>query len=79
MPATLATAMNRVGARLMVIPTELAGDLSFALAALIGVRSRASMLSVPTASAPSADSVISSSSRCGGTPWRARAASTNSV
>jgi len=28
--------MNRVGARLMGIPTGLAGDLSFALAALIG-------------------------------------------
>lgn len=35
--ALRATAMNRVGARLMGIPTELAGDLSFALAALIGV------------------------------------------
>lgn len=34
--ALRATAMNRVGARLMGIPTELAGDLSFALAALIG-------------------------------------------
>ena len=33
-----------------------------------GAGGRASMLSVPTASAPSADSVISSSSRCGGTP-----------
>lgn len=35
--ALRATSMNRVGARLMGIPTELAGDLSFALAALIGV------------------------------------------
>lgn len=35
--ALRATAMNRVGARLMGIPTELSGDLSFALAALIGV------------------------------------------
>ena len=34
--ALRATAINRVGARLMGIPTELAGDLSFALAALIG-------------------------------------------
>jgi len=34
--ALRATAMNRVGARLMGIPTELSGDLSFALAALIG-------------------------------------------
>lgn len=34
--ALRATAMNRVGARLMGIPTELAGELSFALAALIG-------------------------------------------
>jgi len=34
--ALRATAMNRVGARLMGIPTGLAGDLSFALAALIG-------------------------------------------
>ena len=34
--ALRATALNRVGARLMGIPTELAGDLSFALAALIG-------------------------------------------
>ncbi|WP_295855657.1 branched-chain amino acid ABC transporter permease [uncultured Xylophilus sp.] len=34
--ALRATAMNRVGARLMGIPTELAGDLSFALSALIG-------------------------------------------
>lgn len=34
--ALRATAMNRVGARLMGIPTELAGDASFALAALIG-------------------------------------------
>ncbi|MCX7241988.1 MAG: branched-chain amino acid ABC transporter permease [Burkholderiales bacterium] len=34
--ALLATAMNRVGARLMGIPTELSGDLSFALAALVG-------------------------------------------
>lgn len=34
--ALRATAMNRTGARLMGIPTELAGDLSFALAALIG-------------------------------------------
>jgi branched-chain amino acid transport system permease protein len=34
--ALRATAMNRVGARLMGIPTELAGDLSLALAALIG-------------------------------------------
>ena len=34
--ALRATAMNRVGARLMGIPTELAGDMSFALAALIG-------------------------------------------
>ncbi|MEJ8858609.1 branched-chain amino acid ABC transporter permease [Variovorax robiniae] len=34
--ALRATAMNRVGARLMGIPTELAGDVSFALAALIG-------------------------------------------
>lgn len=35
--ALRATAMNRVGARLMGIPTDLSGDLSFALAALIGV------------------------------------------
>jgi branched-chain amino acid transport system permease protein len=34
--ALRATAMNRVGAQLMGIPTGLAGDLSFALAALIG-------------------------------------------
>jgi branched-chain amino acid transport system permease protein len=34
--ALRATAMNRVGARLMGIPTELSGDLSFALAAGIG-------------------------------------------
>jgi branched-chain amino acid transport system permease protein len=34
--ALRATAMNRVGAQLMGIPIELAGDLSFALAALIG-------------------------------------------
>ncbi|MDM0043383.1 branched-chain amino acid ABC transporter permease [Variovorax dokdonensis] len=34
--ALRATAMNRVGARLMGVPTELAGDVSFALAALIG-------------------------------------------
>lgn len=34
--ALRATALNRVGARLMGIPTALAGDLSFALAALIG-------------------------------------------
>lgn len=34
--ALRATAMNRVGARLMGIPTQLAGDLSFGLAALIG-------------------------------------------
>ena len=34
--ALRATAINRVGARLMGIPTELSGDLSFALAALIG-------------------------------------------
>ena len=34
--ALRATAMNRVGARLVGIPTELSGDLSFALAALIG-------------------------------------------
>jgi branched-chain amino acid transport system permease protein len=34
--ALRATAMNRVGARLMGIPTELSGDLSFALASLIG-------------------------------------------
>ncbi|MED5618080.1 branched-chain amino acid ABC transporter permease [Ideonella sp. BN130291] len=34
--ALRATAVNRVGARLMGIPTSLAGDLSFALAALIG-------------------------------------------
>ena len=34
--ALRATAMNRVGARLMGIPTELAGDMSFALAGLIG-------------------------------------------
>jgi branched-chain amino acid transport system permease protein len=34
--ALRATAMNRVGARLMGIPTELSGDVSFALAALIG-------------------------------------------
>ncbi|MEW6695494.1 High-affinity branched-chain amino acid transport system permease protein LivH [Tepidimonas thermarum] len=33
--ALRATAINRVGARLMGIPTELSGDLSFALAALI--------------------------------------------
>ncbi|MFT4099447.1 MAG: branched-chain amino acid ABC transporter permease [Burkholderiaceae bacterium] len=34
--ALRATAINRVGARLMGIPTELSGDLSFALAGLIG-------------------------------------------
>jgi branched-chain amino acid transport system permease protein len=34
--ALRATAINRVGARLMGIPADLAGDLSFALAALIG-------------------------------------------
>ena len=34
--ALRATAMNRVGARLMGIPTGLSGDLSFALAAAIG-------------------------------------------
>lgn len=34
--ALRATAMNRVGARLMGIPTGLSGDLSFALAGLIG-------------------------------------------
>lgn len=34
--ALRATAINRVGARLMGIPTALAGDASFALAALIG-------------------------------------------
>ena len=34
--ALRATALNRVGARLMGIPTELSGDLCFALAALIG-------------------------------------------
>lgn len=34
--ALRATAMNRVGARLMGIPTAMAGDVSFALAALIG-------------------------------------------
>lgn len=34
--ALRATAVNRVGARLMGIPTGLSGDLSFALAALIG-------------------------------------------
>lgn len=34
--ALRATAFNRVGARLMGIPTDLSGDLSFALAALIG-------------------------------------------
>jgi branched-chain amino acid transport system permease protein len=35
--ALRATAMNRVGARLMGIPTDLSGDVSFAFAALIGV------------------------------------------
>ncbi len=34
--ALRATAMNRVGARLMGIPTELSGDLSFALASIVG-------------------------------------------
>jgi len=34
--ALRATAINRVGARLSGIPTELSGDLSFALAAVIG-------------------------------------------
>lgn len=34
--ALRATAINRVGARLMGIPTDLSGDVSFALAALIG-------------------------------------------
>jgi len=34
--ALRATAINRVGARLMGVPTALSGDLSFALAALIG-------------------------------------------
>lgn len=34
--ALRATAINRVGARLMGIPTALSGDVSFALAALIG-------------------------------------------
>ena len=33
--ALRATAMNRVGARLMGIPTELSGDISFAMSALI--------------------------------------------
>jgi len=33
--ALRATAMNRVGARLMGIPTELSGDISFAMAALV--------------------------------------------
>ncbi len=37
--ALRATAINRTGARLMGIPTEMAGDLSFALAALIGATS----------------------------------------
>jgi len=35
--ALRATAINRVGARLMGIPTELAGKISFGLAAFIGV------------------------------------------
>jgi branched-chain amino acid transport system permease protein len=34
--ALRATAINRLGARLMGIPTDLAGDVSFALAAVIG-------------------------------------------
>jgi branched-chain amino acid transport system permease protein len=34
--ALRATAINRVGARLMGIPTELSGDVSFAMAAAIG-------------------------------------------
>ncbi len=34
--ALRATAMNRIGARLMGIPTEFSGDLSFALAAMVG-------------------------------------------
>lgn len=34
--ALRATAINRVGARLMGIPTDLSGDICFALAALIG-------------------------------------------
>lgn len=34
--ALRATAINRVGARLMGIPTDMSGDVSFALAALIG-------------------------------------------
>ncbi len=34
--ALRATAINRVGARLMGIPTDMAGDVSFALAAVIG-------------------------------------------
>ncbi|MCL1962048.1 MAG: branched-chain amino acid ABC transporter permease [Desulfovibrionaceae bacterium] len=34
--ALRATAVNRIGARLVGIPTDLSGDLSFALAALIG-------------------------------------------
>jgi branched-chain amino acid transport system permease protein len=37
--ALRATAINRVGARLMGVPTDLSGDLCFALAALIGVAS----------------------------------------
>ncbi|QEA13454.1 branched-chain amino acid ABC transporter permease [Comamonas flocculans] len=35
--ALRATAINRVGARLMGVPTDLSGDVCFALAALIGV------------------------------------------
>ena len=37
--ALRATAINRVGARLMGIPTDLSGDVCFALAALIGAAS----------------------------------------
>ena len=46
--ALRATAINRVGARLMGIPTALSGDLSFALAALIGAVSGLLMAPVTT-------------------------------
>jgi branched-chain amino acid transport system permease protein len=46
--ALRATAINRVGARLMGIPTALAGDLSFALAALLGAVSGVLVAAITT-------------------------------
>ncbi len=46
--ALRATAINRVGARLMGIPTDLSGDLCFALAALIGAVSGLLMAPITT-------------------------------